>query len=227
MNRVYFVRHGEGQDNVRRQFSYKRVDRPLTERGRLQARQTAEYLAGKQIDEIFCSPMKRANETAQIIAERLGLPLTVLEEFREVNVGDLDGKDFNNENWAIYHDVSGQWYAGNSGAAYPGGEDYVSVWERTQRGLRKVLDGHSNRHFVIAGHGGIFAATLKDLCLGLDTNWLQNVEYYNCAVTELEVEIVYGELRGRILDWANYHHMSGDALTMKSAIPPLTSIKRT
>lgn len=210
-----------------RQFSYKRVDRPLTERGRLQAGQTAEYLAGKQIDAVFSSPMKRAHETAQIIAERLGKPLTVLEEFREVNVGDLEGKDYSDENWAIYHEVTGRWYAGNSKVAYPGGEDYVTVWQRTQRGLRKALDSHSDGRFVIVGHGGIFAATLKDLCPGIDPSWLQNVEYYNCAITELEIDIVDGELRGRILDWANYHHMSGDALTRKSAIPPLASIKRT
>jgi broad specificity phosphatase PhoE len=52
MNRVYFVRHGEGVDNISRQFSYRKVDRPLTKRGRLQADQTAEFLAGRHIDEI-------------------------------------------------------------------------------------------------------------------------------------------------------------------------------
>jgi probable phosphoglycerate mutase len=226
MNRIYFVRHGEGQDNVARQFSHKKVDRPLTERGRLQARQTAEYLAGRQIDKVFCSPMKRAHETAQIIARRLEQEITILEEFREVNVGDLDGRDFSDETWGMYHDITHEWYAGNSDLSYPGGEDYVTLWARTRTGLQKILEDHSNCSFVLVGHGGIFIATLKEFCRGLEVGWLQNVEYYNCAITELEVEIVNGELEGRIVDWANYHHMSGDAATRASAIPPLTSIKR-
>ena len=228
MNRIYFVRHGEGQDNTARQFSYRKVDRPLTERGRLQASQTAEYLSGLDIDRIFCSPMMRAHETAEIIALRLGMAhtLTILEEFREVNVGHLDGKDFSDEGWGVYHDITHGWFTGNSALSYPGGEDYATLWQRTRTGLHTILDGHSDCSFVLVGHGGIFTATLKEFCPGLEIEWLQNVEYYNCAITELEVEIVNGELVGRIADWANYQHMRGDALTRASAIPPLTSIKR-
>lgn len=226
MNRVYFVRHGEGQDNVARQFSHKKVDRPLTERGRLQAMQTAEYLVGTPIDQIFCSPMKRTHETAQIIASWLGRQLTLVEEFREVNVGDLEGQDFGDETWGIYHDVTNQWYAGNSRAAYPGGEDYVALWARMQKGLKKIVGSYSNSTFLIVGHGGIFISTLKEFCPGLEIDWLQNAEYYNCAITELEIEIVNGELQGRIVKWASYDHMTEAALSRAAAIPPLASIKR-
>lgn len=226
MNTLYFVRHGEGQDNVARQFSYKRVDRSLTERGRLQATQTADYLAGRPIDGIFCSPMKRAHETALIIARRLGKELTVLEEFREVNVGDLDGQPFNDESWGIYHDITNAWYTGCAHISYPNGEDYQALWQRMQRGLKQIIRNHSNRHFILVGHGGIFGSTLKDYCPGLEISWLQNMEYYNCAITELELDMVDGELRGKIVDWASYRHLSGEALTKASAIPPLASIRR-
>lgn len=226
MNRVYFVRHGEGEDNVARQFSYKQVDRPLTERGRLQATQTAEYLANIPIDGIFCSPMKRTLETAQTIARRLGKELTILEDFREVNIGDLDGQDFDDQTWAIYHDITHAWYTGNASVAYPCGEDYVSLWERMERGLKQVIGDHSNCNFVIVGHGGIFTATLKEYCPGLEIGWLQNIEYYNCAVTVLELDLVSGRLQGRIMEWASYAHMSEEALTRASAIPPLSSINR-
>lgn len=225
MNRVYFVRHAEGEDNVARQFSYKRVDRPLTERGRLQATQTAEYLANISIDGIFCSPMKRTLETAQTIGRRLDKELTVLEDFREVNIGDLDGQDFDDQTWAIYHDITHAWYTGKASVAYPCGEDYVSLWERMERGLKKVIGDHTNCNFVIVGHGGIFTATLKEYCPGLEVGWLQNIEYYNCAITELELDIIDGKLQGRIIRWASYAHMSEEALTRASAIPPLASIR--
>lgn len=225
MNRIYFIRHGEGQDNVARKFSSTWMDHSLTERGKLQALQTGQYLAGKHIDGIFCSPMKRARETAQIIAGQMEMELTVLNDFRELNVGGLEGKDFTDENWVIYHNVTNQWYAGNPRASFSNGEDYVKVWERTRRAYLKILQNYDNNHFVIVGHGGIFAATLKEFVSRLDIRWLQNAIYYNCAITEMEMEIVNGELRGRIVRWSDNHHLSGDALTTMPAIAPLFSIQ--
>jgi probable phosphoglycerate mutase len=220
MNRLYFIRHGEGVDNLARQFSRGKVDRPLTERGRLQAREAGEYLAGKNIHAIYCSTMKRSHETAQIISARLGLEPVVLEEFREVDVGELDGRDFSPEGWKTYHQVVGEWFAGNHQAAFPGGEDYVTAWERTRRGLMQMLDGRTGRNLLLVGHAGIFSATLRELCPDLDVDWLKNAEYYNCAITELEVESGGGELQGRLIDWANYSHLSEDALTRMPGIPP-------
>lgn len=225
MNRIYFIRHGEGRDNVARQFSSTWMDHSLTERGRLQASQTGEFLAGRQIDGLYCSPMKRTHETAQIIAGRLKMEPAVLPEFREVNVGDLEGKDFTDRNWAVYHQVTNQWYAGNPHASFPGGEDYVTAWERIRRGYLTVLQGHQDRHFVIVGHGGIFIATLREFIPGLEVNWLLNAEYYNCAITELEMEVSSGELRGRMLRWSGNQHLCGEALTTAPAIPPLSSIQ--
>jgi 2,3-bisphosphoglycerate-dependent phosphoglycerate mutase len=225
MNRIYFIRHGEGQDNVARRFSSTWMDHPLTERGRLQARQTGDYLSGMQVDGIFCSPMKRAHETAQIVASRLQMEVTVMPEFREANVGDLEGRDFTDQNWAIYHGVTNQWYAGNPRASFPGGEDYVTVWERTRKGYRTLLQNHENSKLVLVGHGGIFIATLKEFNPGLQISWLQNAILYNCAVTELEMDMVNGELRGRIVRWSDNDHLSGDARTTSPAIPPLSSVQ--
>jgi len=226
MNRVYFVRHGEGVDNVLRQFSYKKLDRPLTERGRLQAGQMGEYLAGMDIDEVFSSPMKRAHETGQIVAHRLGRKLTVLEGFREVNVGELEGKDFSAETWAVYHCVVSEWLDGNPLATFAGGEDYVALWRRMHTAFKQMLAGRTDQNLVLAGHAGIFIATLKDLCPGVDLGWLKNVEYYNCAITELEVDLADGQLRGRLIAWATYGHLSVDALTRVPGIPPLELVSK-
>jgi probable phosphoglycerate mutase len=227
MNLVYFVRHGEGVDNVARRFSCKNLDRPLTERGRLQADQTGEYLAGKNIDGIFCSPMKRARETAEILAAWSKLEPTVLEDFREVNVGELEGKEFSAETWDAYHHIVSEWFAGNAQAALPGGEDYTAMWGRMRRGLEQMLAGKTNWKLALVGHAGIFTATLKDICPWLDLNWLKNAVYYNCAVTELEIEWVAGGLQGRLIDWAHYGHLSEEALTRVPGIPPMESKKNT
>ena len=220
MNRIYFVRHGEGVDNVERKFSCRKTDRPLTERGRLQAQETGEYLAGKAVDAVYCSAMKRAHETAQVIAARLGMEPHVLEEFREVNIGDLDGTDFSAEGWKTYHRVVGGWFAGDKRAAFPGGEDYVTAWERTRRGLEQMLVGRTDQTLVLVGHSGIFTATIREICPDLDTDWLMNAEVYNCAITELEVESAGGTLQGRLIGWADYRHLSEAALSRMPGIPP-------
>jgi broad specificity phosphatase PhoE len=224
MNRLYFVRHGEGQDNVARQFSYRRIDNPLTPRGQLQAQQTARFLAEKSIDEIFCSPMKRAAETARIIASQFGKGLTVMENFREVGVGDLEGQYFNDETWELYHNVTSQWFAGKPEVAFPGGEKYIAIWERWREGLVQILAGKADRNILLIGHAGIFIATLKDVCPELEADWLKNAECYNCSVTEMEMEVSDGLPRGRLVTWAAHEHLSGEALRLVPGIPPAESL---
>jgi probable phosphoglycerate mutase len=90
------------ESNITKEFSFKAVDRPLTEKGRLQAEQTAERFADVPIDEIYCSPLKRAAETADAIGRRLGIAPIPIEEFREVNVGSLELTPPTKETWDVY-----------------------------------------------------------------------------------------------------------------------------
>ncbi len=91
MNRFLLVRHAENPANLTHEFSYKKIDYPLTEKGRLQAQQTAEHLQHQPVTSVYASPLKRTVETAEIIAQPHGLSVRVLEQFREVNIGDLEG----------------------------------------------------------------------------------------------------------------------------------------
>src|SRR5262245_55371191 len=90
MNTLYLIRHGESRSNVTMEFSCREVDYSLTPRGIRQAQQTAVYLRDKGVHAIYSSPLKRAAETAHIIATSLSLPYTILEYFREVNVGAFE-----------------------------------------------------------------------------------------------------------------------------------------
>ena len=225
MNRLYFVRHGEGQDNVARQYSCKLIDNPLSERGVLQAQQTAEYLASKSIDEVYSSPMKRAAETARIIATRLGKEVTILENFRELDVGDLEGQFFSAKNWAFYLDITSKWLEGNVELAFPGGENHVILWKRWRAGLLQILAGRTGRKILLVAHAGIFTATLKDVCSDVDMNWLMNAGCYNCSITELEIEVLNGQPQGKLIAWAAHDHLSGEALSLVPGIPPAESLE--
>lgn len=211
MNRLYFVRHGENPANLTREFSYKRVDYSLTPKGVLQAQQTAEYFADKDIHEVYCSPLKRAVETAEIIAARLGLQVVEMENWREVNVGDLEGMPPTDENWETFYRVTQAWFAGRREVAFPGGEDYDTLWARTREGIELATAGKSGRNIVIVGHGGIFTYTLKELCPSVDMDQIFSARTNNCSVSEVLVELREGKLHGKLVAWAQDGHMHGEA----------------
>jgi probable phosphoglycerate mutase len=94
MQVLYFVRHGESQDNLDRVWS--RHDTPLTEHGRKQARTAGRLLKkqGIQFDLIVSSPLRRARDTALIIAKELAYPSTkiqLLDLLVERDHGELIG----------------------------------------------------------------------------------------------------------------------------------------
>ncbi len=219
ITRLYLIRHGENPANLTKEFSHHRVDYSLTARGVLQAEQTAERLAGLPIRAVYASPLKRAAETAAIIARRLNLPVQLLEEFREVNVGDLENRPPSAALWQIHNDVVDAWFHGHPEAAFPGGEDYPAVWRRYQSGLRLVVNAHPGEAVAIVGHGGLFALTIHQLCPAAQNQSLRQAENQNCSITEVEASLQNGEVTGRLVRWADFSHLYGEAARLVSGLP--------
>ena len=67
MKTLFLVRHGESESNARGLVATRALNEPLTPRGRLQSEQTAQALAGLTIHSLYCSPLQRARQTADII----------------------------------------------------------------------------------------------------------------------------------------------------------------
>ena len=65
---IYVVRHGQTDWNLEGRFQ-GRIDIPLNEKGKSQAKKTKEKLEGIKFDKVFSSPLKRALETAKIITD--------------------------------------------------------------------------------------------------------------------------------------------------------------
>ena len=90
--KLYFVRHGESEANILHEISNRGWKHGLTEKGREQSRQLAQNLSASGISKIFTSPLRRAVETAQILALELGAPLEVTQALAEYDCGILEGK---------------------------------------------------------------------------------------------------------------------------------------
>jgi broad specificity phosphatase PhoE len=221
---LYWLRHGESPVNLTKQFSYKRVDPGLTAKGALQARQAAEYLRRCEVEALYCSPMLRAVQTAQIIGAALGLPVTVVEEFRELNVGDLELLPPSQAAWDIYGRVMEAWAARQHDVAFPGGENWYELRSRLFAGLQRVTANGAGPVLVV-GHGGSFVSLLGELCPGLDLNTLPS-DNPNCAVSEVAIACgPDGRLTGELLRYGEHGHLHGQAAVLVSGLPDADTFK--
>ncbi|MDT5063176.1 MAG: hypothetical protein QOH63_3635 [Acidobacteriota bacterium] len=219
MHRLYLVRHGENRANVSRVFSSRRINKSLTHKGILQAQQTAEYFRDKGIDGIYSSPLKRATETANIIAAQLNLKIIIKNEFSEVDVGSLEGKLINKENWGCYNKIIKDWSSGKIEIAFPNGENYKALWNRMQKGIEKCISDNESNNIIIVGHVGIFTHTLKDLCPAVDIEWLYLQPNHNCSISEIIMDKQDGYLKGSLIRWAYFAHLHGRAAELIKATP--------
>jgi broad specificity phosphatase PhoE len=87
----FLLRHGKSEGN-KKDIVQGHFDYPLSDEGRAQAKKTGAWLAGKGIQSVRCSPLKRAFETASLAAEEAGLPLPVpLPQLGELDTGAYTG----------------------------------------------------------------------------------------------------------------------------------------
>jgi broad specificity phosphatase PhoE len=217
VNQLLLVRHGENRANLTKEFSHRAVDYPLTAKGRLQAEQTAAYLKRYPVTRVFSSPLKRAQETARIIAGALEAPFEVLEAFRETNVGVLEGQVPTEAAWRQHDAIIGAWVAGDAAARFPGGENFLELIERVQRGYTQICEGRDGETVVLVAHGGSLGLPLLELVLGLDHEALRS--HPNCAVSELAAAAQDDHLRLELLSWARCDHLSGEAAALVAGVP--------
>jgi len=209
---LYVVRHGENPANLNREFSYNLIDYSLTEKGVRQAEETAVFLRDKGIAAIYSSPLKRALETAQLIAAPLRLPVTIVEEFRENNVGDLERDPPTEAAWALHDSIIADWFAGRHDAIFPGGEDFHTLLRRVKTGLIETLadlgEGPEAKSAVIVAHGGILSGMARGIAHEPDLAAIEARKCANCSVSEFAARLVDGEPELHLHEWAACDHLS-------------------
>ncbi|HET7351649.1 MAG TPA: histidine phosphatase family protein [Marmoricola sp.] len=121
----------------------------LTSAGRAQAEALAEGLAAARVRAIWCSDSARSVQTAEIVAARLGVPVTVRKTLREVDVGELAGHPFDK---ARLREMADRWRAGDLDAGFPGGESGREVLERYRAQLEEIADLHRGESVLVVAH---------------------------------------------------------------------------
>jgi broad specificity phosphatase PhoE len=143
----FFVRHGESEANAAHRFS-GRQDSPLTARGRQQAEIVANALEAVPFDRIVATPLARSLDTALVIGRRRRMPVDVMGDLIEIDVGDRAG--------ATFDEVRGlpDW-KDDGFVAWPNGEKLEGVVERGLRALRRIHRESEGGTVLVIGHGGV------------------------------------------------------------------------
>ncbi|HSW81338.1 MAG TPA: histidine phosphatase family protein [Candidatus Saccharimonas sp.] len=142
MHTLYFVRHGQSEANAAGITAGCRIDAPLTEQGRHEAKLAAAQLAGLPIDTVVSSPMVRAHQTARIIADDIDYAgeIHTNKLLVERDFGDATG-------------IRREGQLANVDPHTPGLESEQQLFERMKRALAwlKTVPGD---HVLVTGHAG-------------------------------------------------------------------------
>jgi broad specificity phosphatase PhoE/ribonuclease HI len=146
---THLLRHGQTEHTPERRFS-GRNDLPLSRIGRMEAEDAAERLAGLGIDAIVASPLVRTRETAEIVADVLGVPVEFDDDLVELDFGDIEGLTF--EEARAKHPIAARRFGSDVTVAAPGGESVADVSSRVGRARRRILSRHAGRTVLIVSH---------------------------------------------------------------------------
>jgi broad specificity phosphatase PhoE len=166
MTTLLLARHGETDWNLERRYQGW-ADPPLNETGRKQARLLAEQLRERPFDAVYSSDLRRAHETAEIVAEPHGVPVVADEGLREIDVGPLSG--------LTWLEVRERW-----GDDRPYGESRDEHHARVRGALEEIARRHRGERILIVTHGGTMRALHSIARDGADVDPIEN-----CGVVEL------------------------------------------
>jgi len=163
---LYLVRHGATPANEQRPYVLqgRGIDTSLSNTGQQQAAAVAEFLADRPLDAVISSPMKRARETADAIAQPHQLKASVLDNISECDVGRWEGRDWD----SIMQDDAEAYsrFIDDPGIhGYPDGESYQDVLDRVGTPIDNLLATHRGQTVALIAHNivnRVYLARLMD-----------------------------------------------------------------
>jgi alpha-ribazole phosphatase len=180
--RLFLVRHGEVEGDG---ILHGHVDVPLTGKGLAQAEAAAEKLAAEPLAAVYSSDLQRARVGAQLVARGRGLTAAEDPAFRELHMGEWDGRAFA-ELLQTDRERFHAWWADLEGYPLPGGESLSQLRDRVLPALRTLLGRHAGESICLVAHGGVNRVILFD-ALGLSlSHYHRLAQDYGC-VNLLEV----------------------------------------
>jgi broad specificity phosphatase PhoE len=198
--RLLLARHGESVWNAEKRFQGS-TDVALSARGRAQAEALGRALRGYRIAAAYVSPFHRARETAELALREHGVPLTVIEELRELSLGAWEG--------CTVEEIRGQdgdpyraWLRAPHDCPPPGGEPLPVVRDRVRAAVDRIAAAHPDGEDVlVVSHGGVISVYACHI-LGCSFNQLWRLRVDNASLTVVRPP--------RLVSLNDTAHLAGD-----------------
>lgn len=203
MTLLFLIRHGRSTWNAEHRIQGN-ADPPLDEVGQEQARQLADRLqrSNRAVVAVYTSPLRRARQTAQILGDALGVPVTSEERLTEYDVGDITGLTWE-QVVKQYPDVAQRWAEASEDLDIPGAEESASFRERVAIAFGEIVERHAGESVGVVAHGGTLGSYLNHL-IRLPSRF-SPFRFGNASLTIVEVNSV----RSRILLLNDTCHLGG------------------
>jgi broad specificity phosphatase PhoE len=181
---IVLVRHGATDWNLQGRCQGS-TDRDLSDVGIRQADQITELLSEQEINAIYSSSLRRAQQTAERISQPHKLPVLIEEDVRELDHGELEGLTFN-EIKANYGDFLVRWRSEPAEICVPGGERLADVAERAWNGLNQIVQRHADaeRILVVSHNFPILGIVCR--VSGTHLNEYRTFHLDPCGITRLK-----------------------------------------
>ncbi len=187
VTRLIFVRHGEAEGNIERIF-HGWTDSSLTEKGRKQAEKAAQRLKHEDIKVIYSSPLKRAYETAVLIAREQGIDdIRLMEGLKEINGGEWENERWEDlpQKWPEEYDT---WERNPHLHCMPAGESMKEAFDRMAEAVYEIAKSHEGQNICIVTHGTVLR-TLMCYFYGKPFEDLVTISWYdNTSITVVEFD---------------------------------------
>jgi phosphoserine phosphatase len=199
---LYLLRHAATPANLSNpaRLQGRRHDAPLATFGIRQAEMTRDFLAVHPIDACYCSPMRRAYETAAIIAEPHCIQPISVEALTECDIGRWEGLD-----WESIRcrdpEAYREFHANPAKFGYPGGESFADVHVRAAEAIDQILEESLGESVLVVTHHVVGRTYLAGV-LGLGPERARTIRLDNCGISMVVAE---GERKSLVTLNATFH----------------------
>jgi broad specificity phosphatase PhoE len=171
MTRIILARHGETLWNVQKVFR-GRADVGLDEVGIKQAHLLGKYLSDWELEAVYSSPVKRALDTADIIARYRKVAVRVAEGLTDFDYGEWQSLP-EQEVKRLYPVILSEWHNNPDKVQIPGGESLEDVRRRAAQVVNGVISEHQGDVLLVSHR--VVIKVLTCYLLGLDNSHFWNI----------------------------------------------------
>ncbi len=144
---LLLIRHGENDYTKTHKMAGRLPGVHLNEKGQKQAQSLAEALKDVPLKAVYASPLERAMETAQPIAESHKLKIIQQPDLMDNDIGDWQGRSWRvlglTKVWKIVQNAPSRF-------RFPNGESFVETQTRCAAALEKIIGKYKNPKDIVA-----------------------------------------------------------------------------